>query len=318
MSVIPKRTTFIVADAGEVARFYREVLGWQVDYDAPLTLSGGIIPGGSSGDRVRLIIMGRAGAEIGKIGLLEWVAPKLPAASTPTTRVAIGDTVLVADVDDMQALLRRVTAFPGTSIAVAPVDWSFPAPDGSGDIKLISMNYFDPAGVLHEVYYRHNRPNPQGYLIRRCTTLAHNNPAAVAFYRDVLGLTVFQDSKLRNQGMVLPAGDPARAEGAMMHFTVCKAGDPYIGMIGTLEFLDPALPVPTNDVWSLRIGKAIQVAGCEDATQLFAKISAGGVRITRAPFARAVPKSGGTGETTMISMGFVDPAGMVWEVNQRT
>jgi catechol 2,3-dioxygenase-like lactoylglutathione lyase family enzyme len=310
--VILKRTTIVVADAARMMRFYRDILGWRVDYDAPLTLSGGIIPGAQAGDRVRLVIMGGADPEIGKIGLLEWQTPQLPSRPFPE-KLGIGDIALVADVADIAALTERVSREPDARIVVPPLRWSFPAPDGSGAIELTSMNFFDPAGILHEVYYRHNRPNPDGYLIRRASAMVADNPVVIGFYRDVLGLTVHQDSTLKNEGMVLPAA----GAGALMRFTVCRAQHPYIGMIGALQFLDPPLPVPAAPP-PLRLGQALVVAGTDDAAALFARVQASGAEVTRAPFTRAVPKSGGAGTTAMISIGFRDPGGLVWEVNQRT
>jgi predicted lactoylglutathione lyase len=59
------------------------------------------------------------------------------------------------------------------------------------------------------------------------------------------------------------------------------------------------------------------VAGTQDASGLFDKVKASGVKVTRDLFSRAVPKTGGQGETKMHSMGFQDPDGFVWEVNQR-
>ena len=90
-----KRTTLIVRDAERMMRFYRDVLGWRVDYQSNMKLSGGIIPGGKPGDEVKLIIMEGADKEIAKIGLLEWVNPRLPDPGPVRSRLGIGDSILV-------------------------------------------------------------------------------------------------------------------------------------------------------------------------------------------------------------------------------
>jgi catechol 2,3-dioxygenase-like lactoylglutathione lyase family enzyme len=301
-----KRTTFIVPDAVTMASFYADVLGWRRDYEAPLTLSGGIIPGAQPGDQVRLVIMGGLDPEIGKIGLLEWTAPRLPSAPR-RERLGLGDLAVVADVDDIHALAARLVRRTDVQILTPPLDWAF------GDIQLTSMNFFDPAGILHEVYYRHNRPNPDGYLIRRVTTIVPDAGRAAGFYTDALGLTVHQDGTVKNEGMIFPAG----AAGDSMRLVVCRGAHAYIGMVGALQFVAPPLggDLPA---WQLRPGKAVMVAGTEDAAAVFARVAAYGATITRPPFARTVPRSGGAGETAMTSLGFIDPAGLVWEVNQRT
>lgn len=313
MTTLLKRTTVIVRDAERLRRFYEEVLGWRVYYDSKMRVTGKIIPLGEPGAEVQLYIMGRDESEIGRIGILQWTDPTLPDPGTPERTLKMGGTVFVADCDDIQALRGRILAFPGAAICVEPVDWTFPAPDGSGDIELTSMSFFDPEGALHEVYYRHNRPNPDGYLIRRTTTVVRDVEASIAFYRDALGMSVYQDSKIPLDINTLPVGAP----GEQVRLVVFKAEDPYIGMIGVLEFPETQLEDPGRAGWDMGIGKVVFVGGTSEADALFQRVEASGVRVTCEPFTRTVPKSGGAGETPMTSMGFYDPDGQLWEVNQR-
>ena len=108
---ILKRTTLIVRDAAQQKDFYEQVFGWTVSYHAEMELSGGILPCGKPGDRVKLYMMEGADKEIGKVGILEWLDPKLPDPGPPKHRLGIGDVVLVADVPDMESLVAKAEAF---------------------------------------------------------------------------------------------------------------------------------------------------------------------------------------------------------------
>jgi len=307
-----KRTTLIVRDADRMMRFYRDVLGWQVGYSSALTLSGGLIPCGKPGDEVKLYMMQGADPEIGKIGLLEWVAPRLPDPGPPSYRLGIGDVVIVADVPDMTGLVKKIEAFPGAKIHSGPNDGTFPDPRGAGVIEYTSMSFFDPEGFFYETYFRYNRPNPEQFLIRRTTCIVRDVERTLDFFTSTLGLTKIQDSTMQIEGMLAAgkAGDTVR-------FAVAKCQHDYIGMAAALQFIKDPLPNPGETTWTYGVGRALFVAGTDDADGLFSKVNASGVKVTRAPFDRAVPKTGGAGETKMRSMGFHDPDGFVWEVNQR-
>jgi catechol 2,3-dioxygenase-like lactoylglutathione lyase family enzyme len=310
-SLTLKRTTLIVRDAERMMRFYRDVLGWRVDYQSTMALSGGIIPGGKPGDEVKLFIMEGADKEIGKIGLLEWVKPRLPAPPV-RTRLGIGDVVLVADVPDMTALVKKIEAFPGAVVHAPPKDGTFPDPRGAGVIEYSSMAFFDPEGFFYETYFRYNRPNPSQFMIRRTTCIVREIEKTLSFFGSALGLPKIQDSTMQIEGMLAAgkAGDTVR-------FAVAKCQHDYIGMAAALQFVKDPLPDPGPVTWDYGIGRALFVAGTDDAHGLMAQVKASGVKITRDVFDRAVPKTGNAGETKLRSMGFHDPDGFVWEVNQR-
>ncbi|MSO98452.1 MAG: hypothetical protein EXR11_09585 [Rhodospirillaceae bacterium] len=312
VQVTLKRTTLIVRDAERMMRFYSDVLGWRVDYQSTMKLSGGIIPGGKPGDEVKLFIMEGADKEIGKIGLLEWVSPRLPDPGPPKRRLGIGNVVLVADVPNTTEMVKKIEAFPGAAIHSAPADGSFPDPRGAGMIEYSSMAFFDPEGFFYETYFRYNRPNPETFLIRRTTHIVRDVERTIGFFSNTLGLSKIQDSTMQIEGMLAAgkAGDTVR-------FAVCKCQHDYYGMAAALQFIKDPLPDPGEARWNYGIGRALFVAGTDDANGLFEKVKASGVKVTREPFDRAVPKTGGSGETKMRSMGFHDPDGMVWEVNQR-
>lgn len=309
---ILKRTTLVCRDAERMKDFYEQVLGWKVSYESEMKLSGGILPCGKPGDLVKLYMMEGADPDIAKIGLLEWLDPKLPDPGPPTHRLGIGNVVLVADVPDMAALMEKVEAFEGAKIHFAPEDGTFPDPRGEGTIEFSNAAMFDPEGFFYELYFRYNRPNPDQFLIRRTTCIVRDIDRTLDFFTNTLGLEKIQDSTMDLEGM-LAAGKP----GDTVRFAVCKAEHDYYGMAAGLQFLKDPLDDPGQKTWDLGPGQAVFVAHAKDAASLFEKVKASGVNITRELFSRAVPKSGGQGETRMHSMGFQDPDGFVWEVNQR-
>lgn len=307
-----KRTTLIVRDAARMKAFYEQVFGWTCSYDAEMELSGEILPCGNPGDMVQLYMMEGPDKDIGKIGLLEWTKPRLPDPGPPTHQLGIGDIVLVADVPDMKSLIEKVEAFDGAKVHYPPEDGTFPNPRGEGDIEYCSAHIFDPEGYFYELYYRYNQPNPDTVMIRRTTCIVRDVERTLGFFTDTLGLTKYQDSTMEISGQLAAgkAGDTVR-------FAVAKADHDYIGMIGGLQFIKDPLPDPGDVTWQCGIGKPVFVAGSRDAEGLYARLQKSGVHILKEPYARAVPKTGGQGETTMVSLGFQDPDGFVWEVNQR-
>ena len=310
--IILKRTTLIVRDAEQQKNFYEQAFGWAVSYDAEMELSGGILPCGKPGDRVKLYMMEGADKEIGKIGILEWLDPKLPDPGPTPHRLGIGDVVLVADVPDMKTLVAKAEVFPGARVYSPPTDGTFPDPRGEGDIEYCSATLFDPEGFFYELYYRYNRPNPEQFLLRRTTCIGRDVDRTIDFFTNTLGLTKYQDSTMDIEGQ-LAAGKP----GDTVRFAVCKAEHDYYGMAASLQFVKDPLDDPGERSWNLGIGKAVFVAATKDAATLYERIKESGVKVTKELFSRAVPKTGGQGETQMCSMGFHDPDGFVWEVNQR-
>ncbi len=115
-----KRATMIVADAERSKRFYSETLGWRTYYDAQMKVTGKIIPLGQAGAQVQLYIMEGHDKDIGKVGILQWLDPALPAPGAAKEQVGIGDVVFVADVDDMSALSARVDANPDCRVVCPP------------------------------------------------------------------------------------------------------------------------------------------------------------------------------------------------------
>ena len=57
MNNIVKRTTLMVRDMDQSLAWYQNVLGMDVYYDKPFTLSGEGLAAGKAGDLIRLVIL---------------------------------------------------------------------------------------------------------------------------------------------------------------------------------------------------------------------------------------------------------------------
>lgn len=149
---ILKRTTFVVADAERSAQFYVDVFGWTVWYDNIVKADQRFPPSGAPDlADVRLIIVEPAGAEIGKLGLMQYLDPPFDTGTqTNRTMVRMGEPILVWNSSDIEGVYQRARA-ANANIVTAPVDWTVPAPDGKNTIRLRSISLFDPNGIYMEI-----------------------------------------------------------------------------------------------------------------------------------------------------------------------
>jgi catechol 2,3-dioxygenase-like lactoylglutathione lyase family enzyme len=144
-----KRTTLIVRDAERAADWYAEVFGMRRWLDTPFILSGNQLAAGAKGDRTRLIIMQAEHDEIGMIGLLEWLEPKLNTPAEAPTRIAFGAPIFVVAAKDAAATCARAEAL-GSHIHCQPIAWSVTGADGRTR-DLIGTSFFDLDGYFFEV-----------------------------------------------------------------------------------------------------------------------------------------------------------------------
>lgn len=149
-------------------------------------------------------------------------------------------------------------------------------------------------------------------ILRRTTLVVRDIEKSVAFYRDVLGFSVFYDSELELSGRVMPIA----SQGAKCHLVIMQAEDPWIGMIGLMQVTDPPEPDPGPYRQRLSVGDIAFVMASKDARAVFERVRASGVQLIAEPEESTVPRPGG-GEIRMITSSFFDPDGYFIEVNQR-
>jgi len=117
-----KRTTLMVRDMERSLVFFRDVLGANIWFDRPFTLSGGGLPIGKKGDKLRLVIVKFNHDEIGMIGLMEFLDPRIPAPDV-TYELGYGCPVFVVVADNAQDIYDKAVA-AGFKTRGEPKTWS--------------------------------------------------------------------------------------------------------------------------------------------------------------------------------------------------
>jgi catechol 2,3-dioxygenase-like lactoylglutathione lyase family enzyme len=149
-------------------------------------------------------------------------------------------------------------------------------------------------------------------VLKRTTLIVRDAERSLAFYRDVLGMTVWYDDEIVLGGQTLPVGE----RGDRTRLVIMRAQDPVIGMLGLLQFTQPALPEPVAERSQLGIGDVVFVMQSDDVAAVHLRLRDWGARVQAAPHAFEVRGADGT-LLRMTSLSFWDPDGYFFEINQR-
>ncbi len=145
-----RRVTMLVGAMDAPLTIYRDILGMRTYYDDTMTISGIGLPAGEPDAEARLVILKANDPYIGMLGLLQYLAPPLPAPPPYARRLGVGDTVFVLNADDVKGVHERLEGMDGVYIQSAPHVSEYPKPDG-GVFRLLGMSFFDPNGYFVEV-----------------------------------------------------------------------------------------------------------------------------------------------------------------------
>jgi len=149
-------------------------------------------------------------------------------------------------------------------------------------------------------------------VLKRTTLIVRDAARSLAFYRDVLGMTVWYDDEIVLSGHGLAAGAP----GDRTRLVIMQAQDPVIGMLGLLQFTAPPLDAPARDRQCLAIGDVVFVMQTDDVDAVHRRLTDWGARVHAAPHAFEVRGADGH-LVRMTSLSFWDPDGYFFEANQR-
>ena len=130
-------------------------------------------------------------------------------------------------------------------------------------------------------------------LVKRTTLIVRSTERSVAFYREVLGLSVWYDDRVTLSGVGLAAG----ARGDETHLVIMQASDPRRDRLG--------------------VGDIIFVMQGEDVDGVHDRAVAFGARIHAAPHRYEVRGADGA-MLSMTSLSLWDPDDYFIEYNQRT
>lgn len=149
-----------------------------------------------------------------------------------------------------------------------------------------------------------------GHVVRRTTLIVHDLDASMRFYRDVLGFELW----LENTGKVTTDSLPSEAPlGASSRFVIMKGKDPWIGMVGLLEYGGPK-PLPKTPV-RLVPGDAILMIETSDIDGIYQRMQRAGTPILKPPKTQTVTGAGGVRWDAKFLFAW-DPDGHLLEINQ--
>ena len=148
---IVRRTTLIVGDIDASIRFYRDVLGFELWLENRGKVSPSSLPSGLPvGSPSRFAIMKGRHPWVGMVGLLQYGAAS--AAKPPPARVVPGDTVLMIETTQLDAIYQRMQR-AGTPIHRKP-ETSEVTGAGGARWTATFLFAFDPDGHLLEINQR--------------------------------------------------------------------------------------------------------------------------------------------------------------------
>jgi catechol 2,3-dioxygenase-like lactoylglutathione lyase family enzyme len=151
---------------------------------------------------------------------------------------------------------------------------------------------------------------PPGTVLRRATLLVHDIDKAVAFYRDAIGMSVWLENKDKSAGD-LPTGDPP---GTPSHFVIMKGRDPWLGMIGLLQYGDSKTARRKDTIGP---GDVVLMMETSDLSGIHERVKKLGYRVVKEPRTTEMTFGDGTrGSATFLFC--MDPDGHVLEINQRS
>ena len=145
-----RRTSIIVSDIDESLKLYRDVLGFEVNYDTEVTMSGKALPAGEPGAKARLVLISTNDSWVGWIGLLEWLDPKLDIPE-PRRRMGIGDALLVFNTEKVDEHCSAAAKLDGVFMTAPAGNTTYPARAGGDPIVVRTCYLFDRDGYFMEL-----------------------------------------------------------------------------------------------------------------------------------------------------------------------
>jgi|GEM_PF-240795 len=152
-------------------------------------------------------------------------------------------------------------------------------------------------------------------FLKRTTLIVEDVCRSIAFYRDVLGMTLYYDQPMTVGGKIIPAGVP----GAKVHLGIMEGNHKDVAKIGLLQWIDPSLDKPKAPYRKrMGIGDIVVVTETPDLDGLYARLKASpDCHIHCHPHDWSVPTPDGKGKIEMTTLSFFDPDGFFFEVNHK-
>lgn len=152
-------------------------------------------------------------------------------------------------------------------------------------------------------------------FLKRTTLIVEDVRRSIAFYRDVLGMTLYYDQPMTVGGKIIPAGVP----GAKVHLGIMEGNHKDVAKIGLLQWIDPPLDKPKSAYRKrMGIGDIVVVTETPDLKGLYERLKKSpDCFIHCHPHDWSVPTPDGKGRIEMTTLSFFDPDGFFFEVNHK-
>ena len=148
--------------------------------------------------------------------------------------------------------------------------------------------------------------------VRRSTIIVRSMENSLRLYRDVIGLEINYDTTVTTSGVALPAGEP----GATARLVVLNSNDPWVGWVGLMEWVDPAIPAGDYPK-RMGPGDVVMVLNTDDVEgRCEAAKSVPGVTFTAEPRLQVYPGRDGGEDIRVMGCNFFVPDGILIELNQ--
>lgn len=148
--------------------------------------------------------------------------------------------------------------------------------------------------------------------VRRSTIIVRDIENSLTLYRDVIGLEVNYDTEVTTSGVALPAGEP----GARARLVLLNSNDPWVGWVGLMEWLEPAIPAGEYPK-RMGPGDVVMVLNTDDVEgRCEAAKSVPGVTFTAEARLQVYPGRNGGPDIRVMGCNFFDPDGILIELNQ--
>jgi len=236
-----RRVTITAVDMAESIRFYTEVLDLRVFYDQVLTTPPGTesLLGPEGNSPHRLVSLQQGDSTTGMIGLIDYMQPDLGIKTISRPPGEPYPLVVIFAVEDIMAVAAKGRD-AGYRIIAEPHEWYIPG-KGMG----AGMSFLDPSGVLVEMTQLPSRDPEQKDPIspvRRVTIPVNSGKMAesIRFYQQAMGMTVYYDDIIVSGEGQSSLGMPGTVKSRLVSM---QQGDHRFGMVGLLEYLEPAFDI---------------------------------------------------------------------------
>lgn len=145
-----RRVSLIVDNIDESLKLYRDVLEFEVNYDAEVTMSGVALPAGEPGATARLVLISSNDSWVGWIGLLQWTDPPLERKYAPE-RMGIGDAILVFNTEKVDEHCQAAAKLPEIKVTTEASNTTYPARGEGEPITVRTCYLFDRDGYFMEL-----------------------------------------------------------------------------------------------------------------------------------------------------------------------